>query len=184
NTQHSLSKFHSEIFPKAYYSLFKESNGRLWFSSGGVTYDVYNAAGNQHLKSIPVLGFPTALVEDLHSGTIWLTTTIGLYEIDKQTLVISRLYNESNGFPASNFSSMLMDAKGHLWLASLGDLIDFNPLDKSTHTYSQEDGLPASSFNLFSAIQLKNGEMWFGSPEGITAFYPDQLKNVTYTAQP
>ncbi|MDQ3015202.1 MAG: hypothetical protein M3R25_00530, partial [Bacteroidota bacterium] len=49
NTKQILDKFHSEIFPKAYYSLFKESNGRLWFSSGGVTYDVYNAAGNQHL---------------------------------------------------------------------------------------------------------------------------------------
>ena len=66
-----------------------------------------------------------------------------------------------------------------LWLShSSKGLTRFNPETGSVHNYDVRDGLQSNAF-LYSTAQhkTKDGKLWFGGVNGITAFYPKQIQD-------
>ena len=45
------------------------------------------------------------------------------------------------------------------------------------HNYTASDGLPGDSFNRRSYDKADTGELFFGSPNGLTGFYPDDIQD-------
>ena len=79
--------------------------------------------------------------------------------------------------------AILEDGQGYLWLATHNGLSRFHPPTKTFRNYSESDGLPGnilSPYEAESSWQSQDGEMVFGSMNGVTTFYPDRLSPNPY----
>ncbi len=173
-----------EIFVQSYASPFVDHLGRLWLSEDISRCFIIDPVSFDTLASLPIKGFPASYIEVPTSNTMWVISSMGLFNIDTKNLRIRKNYTEHNGFPATNLSGMLMDKKGNLWIATGSDMIVFNPMDSTARIYKGYDGLPVTTFNPGSVCQFADGKMWFGSPDGITSFYPDQITDISTAAIP
>ena len=109
------------------------------------------------------------------SGTLWVGTQNGLNRFDPKTRSFNSFY-ERDGLPDASINGILEDDQAELWLSTNRGLSRFNPSTKAFTNYSAADGLSGDEFGLFgAAFRSKSGEMFFGGPSGVTAFYPDRV---------
>src|SRR5690606_30224653 len=62
-----------------------------------------------------------------------------------------------------------------LWMSTNRGISNFDPEDGSFRNYGLDDGLMALEYNQFAFAKGADGMMYFGSPEGVTGFMPEQL---------
>jgi hypothetical protein len=59
-----------------------------------------------------------------------------------------------------------------VWLSTNQGIYKLNTVTQEIHNYGIQHGSGASNFNPNSFLQRSNGEIWFGSVEGITVIHP------------
>ncbi|MGB4850307.1 MAG: triple tyrosine motif-containing protein, partial [Saprospiraceae bacterium] len=180
----TLTQIKPDSLNKGYFSLSQDQRKRIWMSDGLENYVVLNPTTFDKIATIPVTGIYSTMIETSDGRTIWISSSDGLYNIDAESLKIRKIYNEQKGFPSVGLNSILIDKTGKLWITSKIGIIVFNPETEESTVYNYEDGLPASNFNNHAAYQFEDGEMWFGSPAGITKFNPAELHPIQVAAIP
>jgi len=118
--------------------------------------------------------------QDKH-GILWLSTAnAGLLKYSPATGELKQ-YTTLQGLPTDMLSGILEDGSGHLWISCTNGIFVFDPqTEKVIRKYNAMDGLSSNRFNFKSCSQLPNGEMFFGSSDGVNYFYPDSIKSNTY----
>jgi signal transduction histidine kinase/ligand-binding sensor domain-containing protein/DNA-binding response OmpR family regulator len=122
-----------------------------------------------------------AIRED-REGRLWFGTPNGLNQLDRSRGTFTALTSK-DGLPDDAIEAILEDREGYLWLATHNGLSRFHPPTKTFHNYSESDGLPASFLNPYgaeSSWQSQDGELVFGSLNGVTTFYPERLSSSPY----
>jgi ligand-binding sensor domain-containing protein/signal transduction histidine kinase len=110
-----------------------------------------------------------------HSGTVWAGTLSGLNSLDLATGVFHAYY-ERDGLPNSNLSGILEDRSGDLWLATNKGLSRFTTRTGKFRNYYASDGIAGNEFfRRNGASKSASGEMFFSSPVGLTAFFPERV---------
>jgi signal transduction histidine kinase/CheY-like chemotaxis protein/streptogramin lyase len=111
---------------------------------------------------------------------LWVAADSGLYQFDTETgkFSICRL---ANGQPVNEYISgglrrIAEDGDGNIWFSCNLGLGKYNPYSKSLHRYFQTDGLQGNTFNT-AHFKSNNGEMFFGGPQGVSAFFPVSIKD-------
>ncbi|MFC2015501.1 two-component regulator propeller domain-containing protein [Chloroflexota bacterium] len=111
------------------------------------------------------------------SGTLWIGTAGGgLNRFDPQTETFTRI-TENDGLPSNSVFSILPDDSGLLWMGTAGGLSRFDPQRGSFRNYTASDGLQGDQFIEASAFKSRDGELFFGGPNGLTAFFPEQIQD-------
>ena len=140
---------------------------------------------------------PYDLIHHIHKdkyrpNTIWVATGGGgllklnleisanTIEQDELSFKINRYeqFSISEGLSHNTLYAIYEDTHDNLWISSDYGIIRLN---KSTHiiqTYTVADGLPFNEFNRIAHFQDKDGRIFFGSMNGVTSFYPDDLLNI------
>ena len=93
------------------------------------------------------------------------------------------VFTTKDGLPDDIIEAILEDGQGYLWLATHNGLSRFHPPTKTFRNYSESDGLPGNFLNPYgveASWQSQDGEMVFGSMNGVTAFYPERLSPNPY----
>jgi signal transduction histidine kinase/ligand-binding sensor domain-containing protein/ActR/RegA family two-component response regulator len=164
------------------YSLLSDRRGDLWIGmiSSGVSRFDPRTETFQHFYHDPTdprslsNDAVTVLFED-RSGTLWLGTLGGgLNRFDPETESFTH-YREKDGLANDNILGILEDDQGYLWVSSNRGLSRFDPAAVSFKNYSSEDGLLSNAMALQAAWKSPDGEMFFGSPQGLHSFYPEDL---------
>jgi signal transduction histidine kinase/ligand-binding sensor domain-containing protein len=115
-----------------------------------------------------------SIKEDNH-GNIWFGTKgSGLDKLDITTGIFTN-YSLKDGLPGNSINSILPDNDGNLWLGTSKGLAKFNPETGDVELFSIEDGILNTSLK-GKALKTRDGEMFFGGPDGFNSFYPDQVK--------
>ncbi|HEX5056029.1 MAG TPA: EAL domain-containing protein [Gammaproteobacteria bacterium] len=130
----------------------------------------------RHFTRIP-LGEKTYEVYALHedaSGILWVATVEGLFRYDAKTGDI-RHYTVDDGLADPFIASIEQDKRGHLWLGTRNGLSSFDPATETFETFDKFDGLPANEFHRFSHLYASDGIMYFGGPNGLVLFDPENL---------
>lgn len=113
-------------------------------------------------------------VKEDNEGNLWFGTLgSGMDKLDLTTGKFTN-YSTKDGFPGNSVTSILVDDLNYLWLATDKGLVKFNPGTKEVVVFDQKDGLQNTSLKSW-AIKTKDGEMFFGGPDGFNSFYPDQI---------
>ncbi|WP_461087621.1 hybrid sensor histidine kinase/response regulator transcription factor [Spirosoma gilvum] len=110
------------------------------------------------------------------AGIYWLATAnAGLIRWDRRTGTY-RSFRRSEGLSNDNIYAVYPDQRGHLWMSSDFGIMQFDPVRLTTRTYLVEDGITHNEFNRISHFQEKNGRIYFGGLNGITAFDPQDFQ--------
>jgi signal transduction histidine kinase/CheY-like chemotaxis protein len=104
----------------------------------------------------------------------------GIDKFDRQNDLFTH-YTTKNGLPSDSIWGILEDEQGRLWLSTANGLSRFDPRTESFRNYTVNDGLQSNTFHYYSAYsKSRSGEMFFGGPNGFSAFYPDQIVDNPY----
>lgn len=108
---------------------------------------------------------------------VWLCTCgNGLIRFNLNDRTIEK-FTTKDGLP-SDFLNSIMWANGYLWLGTEAGLCRFNPVDNSVQTFSTILSLSNVSFNHNSHFKLRNGQLMFGTNNGVVLFDPNALQQI------
>ncbi|MGB0932077.1 MAG: ligand-binding sensor domain-containing protein, partial [Chitinophagales bacterium] len=118
-------------------------------------------------------------LEQDDAGNIWAATSSGIVKIIEEGNGELRFeaLTEKDGLSNNMVYGMLKDQKtGDFWLSSNGGLTKFNPIEKTFDNYTLHDGLQNNEFNGGAFSRSYDGEMIFGGIDGISRFYPEEIR--------
>jgi signal transduction histidine kinase/ligand-binding sensor domain-containing protein len=168
--------------------IYEDSNQNLYIA-GNQGIDVINLNAYDFSGSRPDLKFRNlahqqnrnslsssdvyCVTED-NEGNLWFGTLgSGLDKLDPDTGKFTN-YSTKDGLPGGSVTSVLVDNLNNLWLATDKGLAKFNPKTNEVVVFDENDGLQNKSLKSW-AIKTKDGEMFFGGPDGFNSFYPERI---------
>ncbi len=128
-----------------------------------------NSISNNYIRSI---------VKDRNQN-IWIGTYEGLnkMEHDESTGEISFIsFTKEDGLPNNMIQLIVEDNYNNLWIGTNGGLSQFNPEEDRFINYTASDGIQSNEFSEHCVFKKPDGEIIMGGIDGITAFYPKQIK--------
>lgn len=119
-------------------------------------------------------------------GFFWVCTSNGLNLMDLQSGSF-RVFTEADGLPSSTVLKILEDDSGDLWISTkngisrlmVGDDREEGMESFTFRNYSISDGLQGKEFTETAALKTRDGQLWFGGPDGLNAFYPSGIADDT-----
>ncbi len=169
-------------------TVFEDRDGILWVGSNGglnrfdrvsqqFTAYRHNPQDAASLSHDAI----NAIWED-RRGTLWIATQDGLNQMDRSQGAF-RTFTRRDGLPDNAVQAILEDDQGSLWLATHNGLSHFDPQTRTFRNYSESDGLAGNFLNPIGAegsCRTPNGELVFGSTNGVTEFDPDRVADNPY----
>ncbi|MCP4214720.1 MAG: response regulator [bacterium] len=111
-------------------------------------------------------------------GTLWIGTTGGLNKYNPKSNSFTH-YNQDHGLKGNIANGIREDDNGHLWLVGNDGLFDFDPIAETFTRYDKTDGLQDNEFINSAFYKSRDGKLYFGGINGLTAFYPKNVKRNT-----
>jgi signal transduction histidine kinase/ligand-binding sensor domain-containing protein/DNA-binding response OmpR family regulator len=113
------------------------------------------------------------LLQD-HRGDIWVGTAVGLNKMvtGADGSIHFKRYTTADGLADDAVAAMLEDEQGDLWISSSTGLSRFGPQTNQWRTYNAGDGTIEGAYFDGAAYKGKDGTLYFGGFNGITAFNP------------
>lgn len=108
-------------------------------------------------------------------GTIFIGTKSGLCRFDAAAKTIRR-FAAGNALSNLSIQSLVQDADGKIWAGTINGLfrVDFDA--GTAERWSKNEGIAGEIFSRGGATLARNGTLYFGGTEGVTAFNPRNLK--------
>ncbi|NUO80400.1 histidine kinase, partial [candidate division KSB1 bacterium] len=165
-------------------ALLQDQQGRIWIGSNRGRLGCWDKAQRKFKEyQLPTSNIVTiairALLED-ESGNLWIGTTgSGLLFFDGKEETF-KAFTMQEGLPSNIIYGILRDEQKQLWLSSTNGLIKFDPRTGKGKTYFKENGLQSNQFCYNAFLKTRDGEMFFGGINGITAFYPENIRDNAY----
>lgn len=109
------------------------------------------------------------------NNKVWVCGgSTGLYYIDKDTDTLQKFNNKGsvNKMKDAFIFSMLEDNRQHYWISSTKGLWQYFPQKDSFANYTIHDGLPTNEFYFYSSYKDPQGNLYFGSTNGMVKFNP------------
>jgi PAS domain S-box-containing protein len=168
------------------YAIYPDSAGKLWLGTARGGVSVFDPAAGQFTnyqkdaKNSNSLSdnWIQAIYQD-GEGIFWFGTLNGLNRFDPADQTF-QAYHLKDGLPSEAIFGILPDDQGHLWLSTSKGLSRFNPATATFRNYDVVDGLQSNQFNLYSAYRSPTGELFFGGPNGLNTFHPEDTIDNPY----
>ncbi|MGW8316970.1 MAG: ligand-binding sensor domain-containing protein, partial [Bacteroidales bacterium] len=110
------------------------------------------------------------------NDNLWVGTDAGLLFKQKGSNLFSQITAE--GIVDKKIMAIIEDDQGQLWLSNSQGIIAYDPDSKKVEEYSYSDGLSTSTFT--EAVDKdEDGNLYFGSINGINVFNPSEIKQST-----
>jgi signal transduction histidine kinase/ligand-binding sensor domain-containing protein len=162
-------------------ALMEDKVGNIWIGTdgGGVTrFDgrtFTRYGGKEGLKSNSV----NSILQD-KNGELWFGTTAGgVTRFDGEFMTT---YTKSEGLSNNNINSMIQDKAGNIWLGSRAgpNILNAEQLGNVEgktkplffKNFSYDDGFLGIGCNLGAMLEDKNGIVWIGSTNRLSAIRP------------
>jgi signal transduction histidine kinase/CheY-like chemotaxis protein/ligand-binding sensor domain-containing protein/AraC-like DNA-binding protein len=116
-------------------------------------------------------------IHEDQEGLFWLSTTGGgiirWNPISKEFLQLTTKEGLSHNITYAIYG----DDANNLWVSSNYGLMCIEKENFTIRTYLKEDDMTDDEFNAHAHYQAKDGRLYFGGLNGITSFYPKDLRN-------
>ena len=170
-------------------SISADENDNLWICSanGLIYYDpVQNRSKCYYNNSeIPASLSDNHIISTFKDsrGLFWVCTNNGLNLMNKASDNF-RVLKEADGLPSNSVFRIEEDKDSNLWLSTKNGLSKLivrktngkDSLSFQFVNYGMSDGLQGKEFNQTASFATRDGQLWFGGPDGLNAFYPLEIK--------
>ncbi|MCO7224256.1 ligand-binding sensor domain-containing diguanylate cyclase [Pleionea sp. CnH1-48] len=161
------------------YALYEDSAGTLWIGTNGgglnryhPQTDSFTAYSNDPQRADSLShNFVWSIFEDKQQQ-LWVTTERGLDRMLKDTGPASTSFRH---YGDERWPSVEVDQEGMFWLAGHRGIHRFNPQTETLRFLSLNDGV-LKNHNYPGSFQTNEGELYFGGADGLTQFYPDDIR--------
>jgi len=183
------------ITDKVVWDLVQDYNNYIWIATdvGGLNcYDpgsdrfYYLTKDNHKKNSLKSNKVFTLLIDS--DSVLWAGTSNGLVQIDLRQFKSSdfsqpmlenaqiKSYQEKDGLCNNVVHCVIEDHNHDLWISTTRGLSLFYKEEEEFRNFYKSDGLLSDQFLVNSLALSEKGEVFLGSVEGVTFFYPDSLK--------
>jgi ligand-binding sensor domain-containing protein/serine phosphatase RsbU (regulator of sigma subunit) len=175
------NKLNSGISNNTVWKILEDREHTLWlatndglnrFDPGSGKFEIFRQIPGD-ASSLSQNAVRTIFIET--SGLIWVGTQNGLNLLNPATGKFKR-YDEQDGLPNPFIYAIMEDEKEHLWISTNKGISEFDKKGKFKN-YDIYDGLQDYEFNTNACYRAKNGDMYFGGPNGLNRFNPSALKS-------
>jgi signal transduction histidine kinase/ligand-binding sensor domain-containing protein len=168
--------------------LLEDSEGTIWIATHnrglfyfnphtGVKGHFRNEPGNENSLTNNSIN---SLYED-SNGNLWLATEGGgLCRLEKKNRQFTA-YSTRNGLPSNFVFKVLEDRQKTFWITTSKGLVNLDMAQGKLTVYTKADGLLNDQFNYNSGYKDAQGNMYFGSVQGMIRFNPDAFLRKKYT---
>lgn len=110
-------------------------------------------------------------------GILWLgTVSGGLHRFDTHAEIFEVL-GMPEGLPSNTIAGIVGQRNSSLWISTEKGLAEVDPASRRVlRTPGEAADLLSNGFSAASHFMSPSGEVFFGGPNGIIAFYPDHLR--------
>ena len=162
------------VNPLKVYTCLK-SYGHLMYGTSNLTsLDIYDPANNDKLvTSIPFDVYTYCIVPIQKKGEIWFGTNEGIFTYS----IASHNFEEQKWLRFLSdkiIYGIIPEDDKFVWLSSNNGIWRLNLENESFLKFDASQGTGTNSFNANSYLRRKNGELWFGSQDGITVVHPKE----------
>ncbi len=158
-------------------ALYYDSKGLLWI--GTVDGLGCMSPHDNNFKplgwDIQFKGYQCYSLLEMPDGNMLIGTEGGLYIFDRLSGVFS-LFADSKELQNKSINSIVQDHSGDLWMSTADGIWHYNRQDRTFDNYVHGDGLMTSGYVVGAKITYPDGRIMFGNYDGITVFYPQNVK--------
>jgi diguanylate cyclase (GGDEF)-like protein/PAS domain S-box-containing protein len=180
-----FSKVRVDAGIKDIWYLFKSptTDNEIWFSTAKALW-VFNIEDQMFKKMYELLdmnenrsAFIDSFVIDTEKSLLWLAhTSKGIYGISLDTHEIIHTFNNGNSILDNNLYGIHQDAQGDLWVSTHDGIYSIDTRSFHIRKFGIRHGFLGMEFNAGAHAQLANGELVYGSMNGVSFFNPVALK--------
>lgn len=156
--------------------VLKDSAGQVWVGFFGAGLGLYDSEFKD-LKLFNVQDhFPSntinALFEDSRKR-LWVATGEGLVCFPSLTDRNYKVYQRENGLVNTHIHAISEDKAGNIWVSTNKGISCFINEKETFYNYDHHDNLPMGSFSRGSVTYGQDGNLYFGSINGLCYFNPE-----------
>jgi PAS domain S-box-containing protein len=169
-------------------AIYQDRSGMLWLGKWDGVVSRFDTNTKTLVNYTPdsrdphnLQGGSINVIYEDRAGTLWVGSGTGVYRYNRQNGTFTH-YPESQDMSgvSNNITGLLEDGDGRLWLSTKNGLSRLNPKTETFRNYDTSDGLQTNEFSDRSSAQSPDGEMFFGGNGGITAFFPENVRDNPY----
>jgi len=157
--------------------MLEDHSGRIWFATlqqGLISLDTQGEVRQLRKRN----GLSDEMLWDLAlagDDSIWVGSNgDGLFRIDAEGTITQ--YTADDGLADNFVWQVLVDAEGNVWGYTNHGLSKFD--GKTFENYTEADGLLHLEGAATAALQTSNGDLWFGSAEGLMRHTPEKNQRI------
>lgn len=161
------------------YTLICLNDSILWGGTRRKSLMQINTRTRQ-LTQLDILPKPDCFITNTYRDSdkkIWIGTEHnGLFVVNEKGEVIDS-YNSTKLY-SNSIRGIIEDDQKRMWIGTGNGLCCINPKNRQVEHYTTLDGLPINHFNYVSACKKPDGELYFGTTNGMISFYPQQVNRI------
>ncbi len=170
------------------YDLAFDSIGHLWLATARGGLEMFNpetGVFSHHMNSPDEVNSILsntvhALYWDEANQVIWAATAGGLSGLSTTTGEWLNYTKAEDGLPSDTLTGIQPGEGNTLWLSSTKGIARFDYETEVFYNYFAQDGLQGDQFQIASSYLGPDGEIFFGGSNGLTFFYPEELRRNRY----
>ncbi|HEY8024876.1 MAG TPA: two-component regulator propeller domain-containing protein [Burkholderiaceae bacterium] len=163
-------------------SFLEDHRGDIWVGTNRGLDRLDPASGQfTHFQNDPaIIGslngkLVSTVFEDRH-GTLWIGTESALNRMEVAANGAIRF----RAYPIEEVDAIQEDQHGILWVATDSGISRLDPGSGETKHYTERDGMAEGGYFDSSAAIAGDGTLYFGSPNGLTVFRPEDIRDNPY----
>ncbi|RPI80574.1 MAG: PAS domain S-box protein, partial [Chloroflexi bacterium] len=168
------------------FAITQDTSGILWVGTDGGGLNRMDPNTGEFMRYQHDAQEPTSLAANSvwciypdPSGGLWVGTSAGLNHFDPNSHSFRR-YSSRDGLPSQFINGIVPDSLDNLWLSTDQGLFWYNPLSGNVRVFNETDGLLDDDFELKAYFRDSEGQLFFGTNQGIIAFDPNQIQDNPY----
>lgn len=175
-----IDPVHKEIryFPGLYgiTAIVEKDPEHMWIGTSTGLYLLEKKTGKYQHVQMPVKSYYIYSLYQMPDGLLYIgTNNAGLWIYDTARNTFEHYHKDNCALISDNIYAILYDGNKNVFLSTENGLTCFNPIKKTFHNWTKEQGLKSDHFNASSGILRKNGDFVFGSTDGAIEFSKNRL---------
>lgn len=157
-------------------SIIEKDAEHMWIGTATGLYLLEKKTGKFQEIKMPVESYYIYSLTQTPDSLLYIgTNNAGLLIYNHTKNTFEHFHRDNCALISNNIYTIIYDGKRDLFLSTENGLTCFNPIEKTFHNWTKEQGLKTDHFNATSGILRKNGNFIFGSTDGAVEF----SKNMT-----
>lgn len=152
-------------------AIIEKDPEHMWIGTATGLFLLERKTGRYEYIQTPVEPFYIYSLHQTADGLLYIgTNNAGLliYNIARKTF--THYHKDNSALISNNIYTILYNKDDEVFLSTESGLSYFNPIQKTFHNWTKEQGLGADHFNATSGTLRKNGNIIFGSTDGAIEF--------------